>query len=157
MQSWARDNTIATMWPCFQVQKLLLVFYSIFAVANPFMHRVVNIFQNVVCPWNSNMLSRSEQRCCVSSSVFSSISLFLQYAKSCGHLKTSFYRITVFICGKQDKIWLCSHLSGQCWNMSTVHIHILYTVTFALVAFQLRSGAYRIVCLVPLTTLLNKC
>ena len=66
-QSWARDNTAATMWPCFQVKKLLMYYYK---------HRGLNIFpfhyfsitlsrchcreakQNVACPalqsWNGH-------------------------------------------------------------------------------------------------------
>ena len=53
-QSWARDNTAATTWPCFQATQVVgwCILVTIFVVTTPF-----NIFQKNSCPCSSLTVS----------------------------------------------------------------------------------------------------
>ena len=58
-QSWARDNTAATTWPCFQAKKTVdYCIMSIFIVATPFRHWGLQICRIFCCLWSSITLSR---------------------------------------------------------------------------------------------------
>ena len=76
-QSWARDNTTATTWPCFQAKKVVnYCIMSLFVFTILFKHGVLTIFCFLCCPWCSVRLSHCRycvvvvakvKNCCVPS------------------------------------------------------------------------------------------
>ena len=62
LQSWARDNTAVTTWPCFQDTKLsffALLIITAFAVATLFRHRDLKMLRIFSFPWRSITFSSS--------------------------------------------------------------------------------------------------
>ena len=51
IQSWARDNTAVTTWPC------SLLHYVYIRCGYPLIHRDLNIFRTFSCPWSPITLS----------------------------------------------------------------------------------------------------
>ena len=60
MQSWARDNTVATTIPCFQVRALFVIAILLYLVCmvTPSRHLDLNTFWIFSGPWGSITLSR---------------------------------------------------------------------------------------------------